>query len=83
MGMWGERLTPEEENRIIAKLSGIAGAAGVVTAKELKQHDFSRWLATALAKDVGYEGSLQSRVLQRLRDNGRLTMNHGRYRIIG
>jgi hypothetical protein len=41
----------------------LLSGAGTVTARQLKEHDFARRLATLLHKYVGYEGSLQSRVL--------------------
>ena len=81
--MWTEHLTSDQENQILGKLAQIARGTGSVSARELKKHEFARWLATLLNKDVGYESSLQSRVLQVLRDKGRITMSRGLYIISG
>jgi hypothetical protein len=80
--MWFEKMRSEEESQILAKLSAIAGSDCMTSAKELREHGFAHWVAELLGRDVGYEEALQNRVLQRLRDEGLITMQRGKYRII-
>ena len=76
-----EPLTSEEKI-ILAELAKRAGEGRLVTAKQLRDSGFAKFVFETCGKDVAYPDAQQSRVLQLLRDKGYILMRRGTYQII-
>ncbi len=76
----------QDEKTVLQELTRLAGSDRVVTGLELLDQGFAGFIAKVYGKRLGYPGSLQSRVLQILRDKGYIRMerrNRGTYTILG
>jgi hypothetical protein len=75
----------DEEEAVLRELTRLAGSDRVVTGLELLDQGFADFIGKIYHKRLGYPGSLQSRILQILRDKGDIKMerrNRGTYTIL-